>query len=276
MPVLRATVLVDAPAATVAGVLREVAPMVAAAVGKGHRLAAPRRLLAVGDELRISLRVLPGARLPLVLRVARADGSELRATGPACELSTTLALTPGGTLVTDALAWRTAGGPLGAAAGVVLARRAVLSLLEARVAAVRRRAAELAGARVVVAAAVLRDGRLLAARRCWPAAEAGRWELPGGRVEAGEDEAAALVRECREELGVAVVPGARVGPDLPLGHAGLLRAYAAAELAGPGQPRTVDHSELRWVGAAELAGLDWLEADRALLAELRALLASTG
>ena len=70
--------------------------------------------------------------------------------------------------------------------------------------------------RIVVGAAIVHDGRLLAARRSAPADLAGGWELPGGKVEPGESEADALVRECREELGVAVVVGERVPGEWPL------------------------------------------------------------
>lgn len=62
----------------------------------------------------------------------------------------------------------------------------------------------------VVCAAILDGGWLLAARRTGPPALAGGWELPGGKVEPGEEELAALVRECREELGILYL--AR-GPD---------------------------------------------------------------
>ena len=55
---------------------------------------------------------------------------------------------------------------------------------------------------VVVAAAIVRDGRVLAARRTQPANVAGRWELPGGKVDPGETPEQALVRELREELGI--------------------------------------------------------------------------
>ena len=61
-----------------------------------------------------------------------------------------------------------------------------------------------ASARVVVGAAIVRDGRVLACRRTSPVEAAGRWELPGGKVEPGETPEAALVREVREELGVGV------------------------------------------------------------------------
>ncbi|MCL2732926.1 MAG: NUDIX domain-containing protein, partial [Actinomycetia bacterium] len=60
--------------------------------------------------------------------------------------------------------------------------------------------------RVVVGGAVLDRGRLLAARRTAPPELAGQWELPGGKVEPGERDEDALVRELREELGVTVRP----------------------------------------------------------------------
>ena len=83
------------------------------------------------------------------------------------------------------------------------------------------------GRRVVVAGAVESRGRLLSARRSRPASLAGGWELPGGKVEPGEDPAAALVRELREELGIDVdvvgqVPGPLDG-DWPLDEASVLR-----------------------------------------------------
>ncbi len=114
--------------------------------------------------------------------------------------------------------------------------------------------------RVVVGAAVLRGGRLLAARRSAPEALAGRWELPGGKVEPGEDEPAALARELREELGVAAeaverVPGAwQVRPGM------VLHVWTARLLSGVPAPLQ-DHDALRWVTAVEAAELDWLPQD---------------
>ena len=117
-------------------------------------------------------------------------------------------------------------------------------------------------------AALVRDGRLLAARRSAPADVAGRWELPGGKVDPGESESAALVRECREELGVEVVAGEGVGPEVPLKDGYVLRARLA-RLAG-GEPAPLeDHDALRWLGPEELDEVDWLDADRPVVAVVR-------
>jgi 8-oxo-dGTP diphosphatase len=125
---------------------------------------------------------------------------------------------------------------------------------------------------VVVAAALVRDGRVLAGQRVYPPEAAGRWELPGGRVEPGESAADAVVRECREELAVDVVPGEQLGSDVPLPSGSTLRVHLA-HLVWPGaMPSPVEHAALRWVNHTELAELDWLDADRAVLPELAALL----
>lgn len=129
---------------------------------------------------------------------------------------------------------------------------------------------------VIVGAAIVRSGRLLAAQRSYPADLAGYWELPGGRVEAGESEADALRRECVEELAVTVRVGERVGQDIALPGGKSLRVYAA-ELVEPGrEPVAVEHKDLRWLDSGELADLAWLSADRVLLPALRELLATAG
>ncbi len=125
---------------------------------------------------------------------------------------------------------------------------------------------------VVVAAALVRDGRVLAQQRAFPPETAGRWELPGGRVEPGESAADALIRECREELAVDIVPGGQLGPDVPLPGGCTLRVHVARLAQPDATPVPVEHAALRWVDLAELAELDWLKADRAVLPDLAPLL----
>ncbi len=125
---------------------------------------------------------------------------------------------------------------------------------------------------VVVAAALVRAGRVLAQQRAYPPELAGRWELPGGRVEPGEDAREALVRECREELAVEVVPGERLGSDVALPGGYVLRVHVARLAQPAATPVAIEHAALRWVDINDLAELDWLDADRALAPDLEALL----
>jgi 8-oxo-dGTP pyrophosphatase MutT (NUDIX family) len=136
--------------------------------------------------------------------------------------------------------------------------------------AVRQRAVRLGAAPVVVGAAIMDGRRVLTQQRDRPVADAGYWEFPGGRVEPGESEPDAVVRECVEELGVRVRVTGRIGPDLVLANGWVLRVYAAGLVSG--RPRAVEHRAVRWIGPGELAGLDWLPADRVLVPRLRALL----
>jgi 8-oxo-dGTP diphosphatase len=125
---------------------------------------------------------------------------------------------------------------------------------------------------VIVGAAIVRGGTLLAQQRAWPVDAAGKWELPGGRVEPGESEVDALRRECAEELDVEISVGERVGPDVGLPGGKVLRIFAAG--LAEGEPRAVEHLGLRWLSSDQLLSVPWLPADELLLPDLRALLAS--
>ena len=120
-------------------------------------------------------------------------------------------------------------------------------------------------------ALVARDGRYLIRQRPPGAAMPGVWEFPGGKVEGEESETAALVRECREELGVEVELDTRLGGDLPVELGGaVLRVWIGRIVAGT--PVTSEHAALRWLTADELDDIDWLPADRPLLDALRSRL----
>ena len=113
-----------------------------------------------------------------------------------------------------------------------------------------------------------RPTRVLAARRTGPPALAGRWEFPGGKVEAGESAEAALHRELAEELTISVRLGAELPPpgatSWPLTRGLVMRTWWC--VVTDGSPRAgPDHDDLRWVGAGDLTELDWLEPDRPIV-----------
>jgi 8-oxo-dGTP diphosphatase len=123
---------------------------------------------------------------------------------------------------------------------------------------------------VVVGAALIDGGRLLAARRSAPPELAGRWELPGGKVEPGETPEAALVRELREELGVTVEVLARVPGEWPLRAPYVLRVWTARLVSGA-PVALEDHDELRWLGVDELWDVEWLDQDVPAVHEVAAV-----
>lgn len=114
----------------------------------------------------------------------------------------------------------------------------------------------------------MQHGRLLAARRTTPPEAAGRWELPGGKVETGESADDALRREIREELGCDLVVERWLAGEQPIGTAYVLRV-AVCRLAGSARPTAGDdHDELRWLTPESLGEVEWLEPDRPFLTEL--------
>jgi 8-oxo-dGTP diphosphatase len=125
-------------------------------------------------------------------------------------------------------------------------------------------------AKLVVGAAIVRDGRVLATRRTKPPQARGLWELPGGKVELGERPHDALVREIREELGCVVrVTGTLDGRE-PVGDGYALQVLRAELVCG--EPTPHEHDALLWLGPDELDSVTWLSPDVPFLAQVRALL----
>lgn len=120
---------------------------------------------------------------------------------------------------------------------------------------------------VVVAAVVERDGGFLLTLRPRGTHLEGHWEFPGGKCEPGESHEAALAREMREELDVAVRVGALVHS---VTHAYPERTvelhFYACELAG--EPTPMIGQQMRWVPRSDLASLPFPEADADLIARL--------
>ena len=106
--------------------------------------------------------------------------------------------------------------------------------------------------------AVISDdaGRLLLVKRGHEPGM-GLWSIPGGRVEAGESDAAAVVREVREETGLVVAAGRLIGGVRRPAGAGSefdIRDYAATVTGGELVPGD-DADSAVWAGPAELAAL---------------------
>lgn len=117
----------------------------------------------------------------------------------------------------------------------------------------------------VVAAFLVQDGLLFAARRAPGRREGGLWELPGGKVEPGEDDRNALARELREELEIEVEVGAFVAEATHHYPHGSVTLVGYACLLRSGEPMLRDHDALRWLPPEELGAVTWAPADLPLL-----------
>ena len=114
----------------------------------------------------------------------------------------------------------------------------------------------------VTAAVIERDGRVLVCRRRADQSHPLKWEFPGGKVEPGEDPAAALGRELQEELGITTGKIEEI-TRFPFQYPGrppiLLIFFGVSSYSGAVQNRIFD--EIRWVAPQQLPQLDFLEGD---------------
>lgn len=128
----------------------------------------------------------------------------------------------------------------------------------------------------VVAAAMIRDGRVLVQRRPAGKPLADLWEFPGGKVDPGESPEAALARELAEELGIVVDPAA-LSPltfaSEPLAQRHLVLLLYRLD-RWQGEPEARHASALCWADAADLRALAMPPADLPFLAILDPLLRS--
>lgn len=121
----------------------------------------------------------------------------------------------------------------------------------------------------VVAALIWRGERFLACQRPAHKARGLLWEFVGGKVEPGETHQQALIRECREELDVTVVPDeifmevTHEYPDLTV-HLTLFHAQLPE-----GEPKALEHNALRWITVDEIDQLEFCPADEVILERLK-------
>ncbi len=123
----------------------------------------------------------------------------------------------------------------------------------------------------VVAALIWEGDRFLACQRPAHKARGLLWEFVGGKVEPGETPEEALIRECREELDVAVAPRdvfltvIHEYPDLTV------RLILFNAVIAEGTPKLLEHNALRWITADEIDELEFRPADEEILKKLREL-----
>lgn len=122
----------------------------------------------------------------------------------------------------------------------------------------------------VVAALIWDGSRFMICQRPAHKARGLLWEFVGGKVEPGETKPQALIRECREELGITVSPHAlfmeldHVYPD-PTIHLSLYHCSIAA-----GIPQLLEHNDLRWITPSEIPQYDFCPADAEILERIQA------
>lgn len=122
----------------------------------------------------------------------------------------------------------------------------------------------------VVAGVMVRENRVLICQRREEQEFALQWEFPGGKVEPGEELAAALARELREELGIEAVVGqeiATVRHRYAGGPAVELHFFLVREFAGEIENRIF--REVRWEERAEMEAESLLAADREVVRRVR-------
>jgi 8-oxo-dGTP diphosphatase len=131
---------------------------------------------------------------------------------------------------------------------------------------------------IVAAGVVIERGRVLLSQRKADAHLAGAWELPGGKVEEGEDPRDALRRELGEELGIVVEVGEILDvtfhPYPEASRVVLLLSFLATRLSG--EPKALDVAAFEWAGPEALVDLRrFPPADVAVIGKVRRRLEAT-
>lgn len=120
----------------------------------------------------------------------------------------------------------------------------------------------------VVAALIWEKDRFLICQRPEHKARGSLWEFVGGKVEPVETKQQALVRECREELGIEVMPGdifmevTHTYPDLTV-HLTLFSSTIVS-----GTPKLLEHQDLRWITPAQIRQFAFCPADEVILQKI--------
>ena len=122
----------------------------------------------------------------------------------------------------------------------------------------------------VVAALIWRKDTFMICQRPPEKVRGMMWEFVGGKVEPGETKKAALIRECREELGVTVQPLdvymslKHIYPDM------IVRLTLFNATIVTGMPHKMEHNDIRWITVPQIDNYDFCPADVEILDRLKA------
>jgi len=122
----------------------------------------------------------------------------------------------------------------------------------------------------VVAAIILHEGKIFVTQRGYGDWK-DWWEFPGGKMEPGESQQAALVREIREELATEISVGEKlctVEYDYPKFHL-TMHCFLCSVVSG--ELSLLEHEDARWLSRDELDSVKWLPADLDVVARLKCL-----
>lgn len=121
----------------------------------------------------------------------------------------------------------------------------------------------------VVAAMIWRGDRFLACQRPAHKARGLLWEFVGGKVESGETKEEALIRECREELGITIRVG-QMRMELVHEYPDLTVRLSLFDATIPeGEPRKLEHNDIRWITLEEIGSLEFCPADQEIIEKLK-------
>ena len=120
----------------------------------------------------------------------------------------------------------------------------------------------------VAAALIFKNDRFLACHRTKKKAHGDKWEFVGGKIEKGETPQEALIRECREELDIAVRPLSVFAqttyeyPDIRLHFTVFLTEITQ------GEPKLLEHDQLAWVRVCDIPSYDFSDADQEIIQKI--------
>ncbi len=128
--------------------------------------------------------------------------------------------------------------------------------------------------KVVCAVITNKANEVLACQRSTATSMAGKWEFPGGKIEAGESKENAISREIMEELGVSI----HLNGELAIVEYQYTEFHISlhpflCEITEGGEPQALEHEVIRWIdpNSALANDLDWADADRVILLEIQQL-----